>query len=111
MTAVPSMAMQWGAFPTGMPGYAPGAQFPTWVSGFSRAPNPNILPHPSMHGVTKSSGKTSAHAKAKQPQKDPSKPQFTPDTKAMFLCRVALGRLAVGQPGNRHLRAFAFAWP
>ena len=89
------------AFPNGMAGYPGGMQVPSWA-GPGKVPN--ILPHPSMRGVTKSSLKKknkTPNANAKQPETDPSKPNFTPDTKAMFLCRVALGRLAVGHPGMR----------
>ena len=86
-------------YPNGMPGYPGGMQVRSWgVPGQV----PHILPHPSMRGVTKSFKKRmSASAKAKQQKVDNSKPNFVPDTKAMFLCRVALGRLAVGHPGMR----------
>lgn len=106
MTAVlgAGMPMQWGGFAAGMPGYPPGAPMPAWMQP-TGARAFNILPHPSMRGVTKSPKKGSAQARGKQPKKDPSKPQFTPDTKAMFLCRVALGRLAVGQPGEHDLNS------
>ena len=110
MTAVPGagMPVPWGGFgfAAGMPGWPPGALMPA----FSQAPGSrasNILPHPSMRGIMKSPKKGSAHAKGKQPKKDPSKPHFTQDTKAMFLCRVALGRLAVGQPGSKDLDSTA----
>ena len=71
---------------------------PPWAAGPSSAFN-NILPHPSRQGMVKSPKQTAR--RAKQARQDPSKPHFTWDTKAMFLCRVALGRLAVGQPGMR----------
>ena len=97
------MPVPWGAgtpgYPNGMPGYSGGMQVRSW-GGPGQVPN--ILPHPSMRGITKSSKKRmSASAKAKQQKVDNSKPNFVPDTKAMFLCRVALGRLAVGHPGMR----------
>lgn len=88
--------MAWGG--PGMPGYPGGMQA---QSRGGPAQAPNILPHPSMHGVKKSPNKKKpASAKAKQ-NVDNSKPNFAPNTKAMFLCRVALGRLAKGHPGMR----------
>ena len=91
----PGMPVPWGP---GMPGYPGGMQVRSW-GGPGQVPN--ILPHPSMRGVTKSPKKMSVNARAKQQKVDNSKPNSMPNTKAMFLCRVALGRLAVGHPGMR----------
>lgn len=101
-----SAAWSTGVF-AGMPGNMPmpypggpypGGPYPgRCPPGYGRAVN--ILPHPSRQGVAKFQRKT--QSKAKQAKRNPSKPHFTSDTKAMFLCRVALGRLAVGSPGLR----------
>ena len=89
----------WNPWNPSMPGYPGGVQVRSWGSP---GQVPNILPHPSMRGVTKASKKKmSANAKVKQQKVDNSKPNFVHDTKAMFLCRVALGRLTVGHPGMR----------
>lgn len=66
----------------------------------------NILPNPSTHGVlaskkkkspkSRSSRAASPHSSAQNHDHVRSQPGFIRDAKAMLVCRVSLGRLAIG---------------
>lgn len=77
----------------------------------------SIFPHPSSQGVGRSNNHAGKSSKKKRGRSQPpdapltqdsssssnnaSQPGFLADAKAMMLCRVALGRLAVGGAGLR----------
>lgn len=94
---------------------------PPWpVSFISSAPTgpvtrqrPNLLPHPSRHGVAIAAKKKKSKSHSRKvPQQDKTsgapnhhdnkaQPGFLGDGKAMLVCRVSLGRLALGGSGLR----------